>query len=144
MAQLAAATDPFLTEAGRQGRGDAQAGVDPRDQKAVAKSIATQAGSVPNGREKDLYEEYKRQFDAVAKRESLVDAGSEMSFPASDPPSYMAGTLVAGSPPPGDETRGRAATKVSDPGEVRPSKSDVTNPPPGEKSEEATRGGKPG
>lgn len=143
MAQLAAASDPFLTEAARQGRGDAQAGIDPRDSKAVAESIAMQAGPVPDGREQALYEEYKRQFETVAKRESLVDAGSEMSFPASDPPSYMAGASVAGAPPPGDETRDRATTKVSDPDEVKPSKADVTNPPPGEKAEEATRGGKP-
>lgn len=142
MAQLTAASDPLLTEAGRQGRGDAQAGIDPRDSKAVSESVAMQAGPVPKGRGKDLYEEYKRQFDTVAKRESLVDAGSEMSFPASDPPSYTAGVLVAGAPPPGDETRDRATTTVSDPSEVRPSKADVTNPPPGEKSEEATRGGK--
>ncbi|WP_293856453.1 hypothetical protein [uncultured Alsobacter sp.] len=142
MAQLAAASDPFLTEAGRQGRGDAQAGADARDWKAVAESIAMQEGPVPDGREKALYEEYKRQFDKVAKRESLVDAGSEMSFPASDPPSYMAGATVVGAPPPGDETREKATTKVSDPDEVKPSKSDVTNPPPGKKAEEAARGGK--
>lgn len=29
----------------------------------------------------------------------LVDAGSEYSFPASDPPSYMGGTLITGAPP---------------------------------------------
>jgi hypothetical protein len=35
----------------------------------------------------------------------LVDAGSEYSFPASDPPSYMGGIAIAGRPPrrgPGD------------------------------------------
>jgi hypothetical protein len=142
MAQLAAADDPFLKEAARQGRGDAQAGIDPRDREAVFESIAAQAGPVPDGRDEALYEEYKRQFEAVEKREALVDAGSEMSFPASDPPSYMAGATVVGAPPPGDESRGRATTGVSDPDEVRPSKDDVTNPPPGQKSEEAARGGK--
>lgn len=30
--------------------------------------------------------------------DDLVDVGSESSFPASDPPSYMGGTLVAGAP----------------------------------------------
>lgn len=142
MAQLAAADDPFLKEAARQGRGDAQAGIEPRDWKAVSESIAMQAGPVPDGRGKALHEEYKRQFEAVEKREALVDAGSEMSFPASDPPSYMAGATVVGAPPPGDGTRDRPTTRVSDPDEVRPSKADVTNPPPGEKSEEATRGGR--
>lgn len=29
----------------------------------------------------------------------LVDEGSEDSFPASDPPSYMAGAAIAGAPP---------------------------------------------
>ena len=29
---------------------------------------------------------------------NLVDAGSEYSFPASDPPSYMAGAAIAGCP----------------------------------------------
>jgi len=29
----------------------------------------------------------------------LVDAGSEYSFPASDPPSYMGGIAIAGRPP---------------------------------------------
>lgn len=30
--------------------------------------------------------------------DALIDAGSEYSFPASDPPSYMGGTLVTGAP----------------------------------------------
>jgi hypothetical protein len=33
------------------------------------------------------------------KEDALVDVGSEYSFPASDPPSYMGGTAVAGPPP---------------------------------------------
>lgn len=134
MAQLSAATDPYLNEAGRQGRGDAQAGIDPRDPKAVEESIAMQAGPVPAGRRKDLYAEYKRQFDVIASRESLVDAGSEMSFPASDPPSYMAGALSAGAPPPGSETYEKPSTKVSDPDEVKPSADDTTNAPPEHKT----------
>ncbi len=35
-----------------------------------------------------------------ARREKdVVTQGSEDSFPASDPPSYMAGSAIAGSPP---------------------------------------------
>jgi hypothetical protein len=36
---------------------------------------------------------------AKKAEDDLVDAGSEYSFPASDPPSYMGGTLVTGAPP---------------------------------------------
>ncbi|WP_445501497.1 hypothetical protein [Microvirga sp. G4-2] len=35
---------------------------------------------------------------AKKAEDDLVDAGSEYSFPASDPPSYMGGTLVTGAP----------------------------------------------
>jgi hypothetical protein len=35
---------------------------------------------------------------AKKSEDDLVDAGSEYSFPASDPPSYMGGTLVMGAP----------------------------------------------
>jgi hypothetical protein len=138
-AKTSAAGDPFLTEAGRQGRGDAQAGVKPRDPKAVAQSIAQHSGPVPDGRAEAVHAEYLRQFEVVHRREALVDAGSEMSFPASDPPSYMAGTSVAGAPPPGDETHEPAAKAVSDPANVKPSRNDVTNPPPGKKSEQAAK-----
>lgn len=38
--------------------------------------------------------------EGVARREKdVVTEGSEDSFPASDPPSYMAGSAIAGSPP---------------------------------------------
>lgn len=38
--------------------------------------------------------------DGAARREKdVVTEGSEDSFPASDPPSYMAGSAIAGSPP---------------------------------------------
>jgi hypothetical protein len=51
----------------------------------------------------------------------LVDAGSEMSFPASDPPSYMAGTAVAGPPPEdGEAAREPVTVEVSDPVAVKP------------------------
>ncbi|MBX9760592.1 MAG: hypothetical protein K2Y29_17570 [Beijerinckiaceae bacterium] len=38
--------------------------------------------------------------DRPARREKdVVTEGSEDSFPASDPPSYMGGSVVSGSPP---------------------------------------------
>lgn len=38
--------------------------------------------------------------EGPARREKdVVTEGSEDSFPASDPPSYMAGSAIAGSPP---------------------------------------------
>lgn len=140
MATDSSGSDAFMTEAGRQGRGDAQAGIDKRDSKAVMESIAMQAGPVPRASEKALYAEYGRVFDQIMRREDLVDAGSEMSFPASDPPSYMAGASVAGAPPPADAPREKPGVKVSDPAEVKPSKEDITNPPPGGSAERATQG----
>jgi hypothetical protein len=52
--------------------------------------------------------------------DDLVDAGSEYSFPASDPPSYMGGSAVAGPPPHEEPAREAANDKVSDPDEVKP------------------------
>lgn len=63
--------------------------------------------------------------DQEAKaQEKLVDAGSELSFPASDPPSYMGGAAVAGPPPsqPQEPPREPPVKKVSDPSEVKPTK----------------------
>ena len=54
------------------------------------------------------------------KRQDLVDAGSEYSFPASDPPSYMAGTAIAGAPPNNGITREPVNTDVINPDEVKP------------------------
>jgi hypothetical protein len=43
----------------------------------------------------------------------LVDAGSEYSFPASDPPSYMGGIAIAGRPPHDQVGRGPGVREVS-------------------------------
>ncbi|MFC4174986.1 hypothetical protein ACFOYU_23495 [Microvirga sp. GCM10011540] len=59
---------------------------------------------------------------SVKKEEDdLVDAGSEYSFPASDPPSYMAGAAVAGAPPHGDlPSREAASHEITNADEVKP------------------------
>ncbi|MBA1155609.1 hypothetical protein [Microvirga mediterraneensis] len=54
------------------------------------------------------------------EEDELVDAGSEYSFPASDPPSYMGGSAVAGPPPQKEPAREPVNTAVSDPDEVKP------------------------
>jgi len=54
------------------------------------------------------------------EEDDLVDAGSEYSFPASDPPSYMGGSAVAGPPPQKEPAREPVTTEVSDPDEVKP------------------------
>jgi hypothetical protein len=52
--------------------------------------------------------------------DDLVDAGSEYSFPASDPPSYMGGSAVAGPPPQKEPAREPVNQTVSNPDEVKP------------------------
>ena len=54
------------------------------------------------------------------EEDDLVDAGSEYSFPASDPPSYMGGSAVAGPPPQKEPAREPVTKIVSDPEEVKP------------------------
>ena len=55
------------------------------------------------------------------EEDDLVDAGSEYSFPASDPPSYMGGSAVAGTPPQPEETaREPVSHAISNPDEVKP------------------------
>lgn len=105
-------------EAARHGAGDATAGADKRDEKAVVELVA---GKLPAGQKAEVFEIYSHAYDNVSKREDLVDAGSEMSFPASDPPSYMGGASVVGAPEP-EAPREKANTKVSDPSEVKPAK----------------------
>jgi hypothetical protein len=52
--------------------------------------------------------------------DDLVDAGSEYSFPASDPPSYMGGSAVAGPPPQKEPAREPVNQTVSNPDELKP------------------------
>jgi hypothetical protein len=54
------------------------------------------------------------------EEDDLVDAGSEYSFPASDPPSYMGGSAVAGPPPQKEPAREPVTKAVSNPEEVKP------------------------
>jgi hypothetical protein len=54
------------------------------------------------------------------EEDDLIDAGSEYSFPANDPPSYMGGSAVAGPPPQEEPAREPVTKAVSDPGEVKP------------------------
>jgi hypothetical protein len=54
------------------------------------------------------------------EEDDLVDAGSEYSFPASDPPSYMGGSAVAGPPPQKEPAREPVNKAVSNPEEVKP------------------------
>lgn len=59
-------------------------------------------------------------MDKKKEEENLVDAGSEYSFPASDPPSYMGGSAVAGPPPHEQPAREPVSQEVSDPEEAKP------------------------
>ena len=68
---------------------------------------------------------------AKKQTDDLVDAGSEYSFPASDPPSYMGGAAVAGSPPEdGEPPHERVVQELTDPDEAKPAEhaAQGTNP----------------
>ncbi len=110
-------SEKVKTEAARHGAGDAQAGLAKRNRDDVV-SLVCGESPLKGAQADDLFQEYSRAFDKVTKREDLVDAGSEMSFPASDPPSYMAGASVAGAPNPETPTE-KPNTKVTDPAEVK-------------------------
>ena len=118
-------------EAARHGAGDAQAGLAKRD-RADLVSLVCGDKSLGAKQSDELFQEYGRAFDKVTKREDLVDAASEMSFPASDPPSYMGGASVAGAPNPETPTE-KPNTKVSDPAEVKSAVED--KPLPGKRDE---------
>jgi hypothetical protein len=58
---------------------------------------------------------------AKKEEDDLVDVGSEYSFPASDPPSYMGGALVVGPPPhDGQPPREPASHELIEPDEAKP------------------------
>ncbi|WP_201831117.1 hypothetical protein [Microvirga zambiensis] len=77
--------------------------------------------------------------------DELVDAGSEYSFPASDPPSYMGGSAVAGPPPQKEPPREPVSKTVSNPEEVKPAGDGLPNPEQAEadKSSKTSSGKKP-
>jgi hypothetical protein len=103
-----------MREAERHGRGDADAGARMRTSDALFEVIDhSDAGPVAPGDRDRVYASYTAIYKRISKREDLVDAASEMSFPASDPPSYMGGSSVAGRPDNETPTE-HPNTKVSD------------------------------
>lgn len=120
-----------LAEAGRIGRGDASAGVDAQSRAALLAKVEEVVGPFPAREADAVYDAYLSQHGRIAAREDLVDAASEMSFPASDPPSFMAGTSTAGAPPPdGEDTGEKPNTRVSDPSNVKPSRNEADTAAP--------------
>jgi hypothetical protein len=99
-------------EAARHGRGDAQAGLARRSEADLTALLRDAGLTLSRKDQPTAFARYCEAYDTRASREKLVDAGSEMSFPASDPPSYMGGAS-AGAPEP--EAPGEAPnTTVSD------------------------------
>lgn len=116
-AELTTGSDRLRKDAMRHGAGDAEAGLEKRGAHEVAELVGA-AGLDASAREA-VYEAYSTSFDSICKREVLVDAASAMSFPASDPPSYMGGASVAGAPDTHTPAE-KVTTKVSDKDEVAP------------------------
>jgi hypothetical protein len=73
------------------------------------------------------------------EEDDLVDAGSEYSFPASDPPSYMGGSAVAGPPPQEEPAREPVTKAVSNPDEVKPAGDDPQGADPAQADHEPKR-----
>jgi hypothetical protein len=130
-------TDAIKAEAARHGAGDAEAGLEKREPKDLAALVGV-SDKLPGGQADALFEAYSRSYDRVSRRDVLVDAASEMSFPASDPPSYMGGASVVGAPDASTPAE-RVNTTVSDPAAVKPRK-DVL-PPKHEPREREASGG---
>ncbi|RDI60977.1 hypothetical protein [Microvirga subterranea] len=61
-----------------------------------------------------------RERSADSAQDDLVDVGSEESFPASDPPSYMGGTAVSGAPSHDGTVREGVSRTLVDPCEAKP------------------------
>jgi hypothetical protein len=77
----------------------------------MSKTQKTAAGH--GARASDAAAERKPDAAEHDRREqAMVDLGSESSFPASDPPSYMGGTAVAGPPPRNDSHREPVSTEL--------------------------------
>lgn len=68
------------------------------------------------------------------KQNDLVDLGSEDSFPASDPPSYMGGIGVAGRPPHPSVKRKPVSTELLDPDQAEPDVPPADISPPKDRS----------
>jgi hypothetical protein len=69
---------------------------------------------------------------AKKQMDDLVDAGSKYSFPASDPPSYMGGVAVAGSPPEdGEPPHEHVGQELSNPNEAIPAEDAPQGSDPG-------------
>ena len=103
-----------IREAERHGRGDADAGAKMRTADALFEVIDhSDAGPVPRATATGSMRAITSIYKRISKREDLVDAASEMSFPASDPPSYMGGSSVVGRPD-NDTPTEHPNTKVSD------------------------------
>ena len=112
--QTTAALELAMREAERHGRGDAEAGAKMRTSEALFEVLDhSDAGPVSKSDRDRVYSSYTSIYKRICKREDLVDAASEMSFPASDPPSYMGGSSVVGRPD-NDTPTEHPLTKVSD------------------------------
>ncbi|WP_406855143.1 hypothetical protein ABEG18_21770 [Alsobacter sp. KACC 23698] len=131
-----------LDEAQRHGLGDAQAGLTRRTRDELVTFLAEQGVRVSASDNDAVFERYCEAYDQRSRQEDLVDAGSEMSFPASDPPSYMAGASVAGAPPENaDECREGPNTAASDSSQLK--KIQETDGTGGHKSDAPGGGEKP-
>lgn len=91
----------------RAGAGEAKGGKTGKDPSGKDQSGKDQSGKDTGGKDtggKDLGNVIRKDTDVKSGRpaqreKDVVTEGSEDSFPASDPPSYMAGSAVSGSPP---------------------------------------------
>ncbi len=64
---------------------------------------------------------------AKKQTDDLVDAGSEYSFPASDPPSFMGGAVAGPPPEDGEPPHEPVIQELSDPDEAKPTPPNATD-----------------